>query len=347
MARGIDYKEADLLAAADAMTARNVRNIAPVGGGNNNRIFRVEAEDGGCYALKIYDANSEDGGYRLDAEYRALSFIWSHGIRSVPKPLAVDPERVCALLGWIDGEAVSDPRASDVASALAFLAELRRLAITGSAIILPEAKEACLSGAEVVEQIEDRHDRLMEFAQRDGELVRFLDGDFAEAFERIAAASYQGYQFAGLDFEMPAAPGQCTLSPSDFGFHNALRRGEGDLVFVDFEYFGWDDPAKLVSDFLLHPGMTLSDELKRLFVAGAHEVFADDPEFAARLRLLHPLFGLRWCLILLNEFLPERWQRRAFAGAQDRARRLAEQLGKARAMLSQVIEKGGDFPHDA
>ena len=167
MARGIDFKEADLLAAADAMTARNVRNIAPVGGGNNNRIFRVEAEDGGCYALKIYDNSSEDGFYRLDAEYRALSFIWSHGVRNVPRPLAVDPERVCALLGWIDGQPVSDPRASDVVAAVAFLAELRRLAVTGAAIVLPEAKEACLSGAEVVEQIEDRYERLIEFV--DGE----------------------------------------------------------------------------------------------------------------------------------------------------------------------------------
>lgn len=347
MARGIDFKEADLLAAADAMTARNVRAIDPVGGGGNNRIFRVEAEDGGCYALKIYDNSSEDGIYRLDAEYRALSFIWGHGVRNVPRPLAVDPERGCALLGWIDGEAINDPRASDVAAALAFLAELRRLAVTGSAIILPEAKEACLSGADVVEQIGDRYECLIEFAEREGELARFLGGDFAEAFEHVATSAYRDYRRAGLDFDLPVAPGQCTLSPSDFGFHNALRRGEGDLVFVDFEYFGWDDPAKLVSDFLLHPGMTLRDEHKRLFVAGAHEVFGDDPEFAARLRLLHPLFGLRWCLILLNEFLPERWQRRAFAGAQDRERRLAEQLAKARRMLSQVIEKGGDFPHDA
>ena len=34
------------------------------------------------------------------------------------------------------------------------------------------------------------------------------------------------------------------LSPSDFGFHNALLEATGKLRFVDFEYAGWDDPAK-------------------------------------------------------------------------------------------------------
>ena len=46
------------------------------------------------------------------------------------------------------------------------------------------------------------------------------------------------------------------ISPSDFGFHNAIL-GSGETVrFVDFEYAGWDDPAHLVCDFLpsRHPG---------------------------------------------------------------------------------------------
>jgi len=30
------------------------------------------------------------------------------------------------------------------------------------------------------------------------------------------------------------------------------------IIFLDFEYFGWDDPAKMIVDFLLHPAMNLS-----------------------------------------------------------------------------------------
>ena len=58
---------------------------------------------------------------------------------------------------------------------------------------------------------------------------------------------------APVEAELPVE--QRTLSPSDFGFHNALRRPDGRVVFLDLEYFGWDDPAKMISDFLLHPAL--------------------------------------------------------------------------------------------
>src|SRR3546814_13473509 len=39
------------------------------------------------------------------------------------------------------------------------------------------------------------------------------------------------------------------------------------------------------------------------------------PGFGPRLDALKPLFGLCWVLIVLNEFVPERFARRAYAGA--------------------------------
>ena len=47
---------------------------------------------------------------------------------------------------------------------------------------------------------------------------------------------------------------QRTLSPSDFGFHNALLRGGREWVFLDFEYFGWDDPGQDRLRFSAAPG---------------------------------------------------------------------------------------------
>ena len=38
------------------------------------------------------------------------------------------------------------------------------------------------------------------------------------------------------------------LSPSDFGLHNTISK-KNKLYFFDFEYFGWDDPIKLICDF--------------------------------------------------------------------------------------------------
>jgi len=65
---------------------------------------------------------------------------------------------------------------------------------------------------------------------------------------------------------------------------------------------------------------------------------ADDPGFSTRLDLLFPSIVVLWCLILLNEFLPERKTRRTLAGQKDaHATVQARQLQKARALLSRNI----------
>jgi hypothetical protein len=93
--------------------------------------------------------------------------------------------------------------------------------------------------------------------------------------------------------------------------------------------------VKLTADMLHHPGTPLGSPQAVRLRAAALRIYGDDPAFAPRLAALFPLFGLRWVLILLNEFLPERWQRRVAAGdadAWDAAK--ARQLGRARELLA-------------
>ena len=65
-----------------------------------------------------------------------------------------------------------------------------------------------------------------------------------------------------------------------------------------------------------------------------------DPAFAARLAAYLPLFGLRWVLIILNEFIPERWQRRVLAGAAGSwADAKSWQLARAREFLAAISQQ--------
>ena len=154
--------------------------------------------------------------------------------------------------------------------------------------------------------------------------------------ERRAAESKKEACWGGGEL-----PQQCQiLSPSDMGFHNAVRDSQGTWRFFDFEYFGWDDPAKLVSDFILHPGpgMQLTAPLQELFLSAVLPLFGEDPLFRKRLACVYPLYGLKWCCILLNEFLPDSLARREFAAAGERqaVSRQREQLDKARRMIERV-----------
>jgi hypothetical protein len=123
------------------------------------------------------------------------------------------------------------------------------------------------------------------------------------------------------------------LSPSDFGFHNALKDEAGKLWFFDFEYAGWDDPAKLLCDFFCQPQVPVSIEHADRFLETLQMAVGDE-DLPARYKMLLPLHAAKWACILLNEFLKPDAERRRFAGLQDR--RVA-QLEKARAMLAKSI----------
>jgi hypothetical protein len=128
------------------------------------------------------------------------------------------------------------------------------------------------------------------------------------------------------------------ISPSDFGFHNALVDPEGHLRFIDFEYAGWDDPAKMVCDFFCQPAvpvpMDFYDKLVESVVSGL-----DRPdEHSQRISLLMPVYRVKWCCIMLNDFLPWGGDRRRFTRSGEGVQEKAEQLEKARRALAGVTD---------
>ena len=306
-------------------------SVTAIAGGNNNRVYRVACAEQ-SYALKHYTPRPDDPRQRLAVEFEALRFLESQGVASVPRAIAADHDEDLGLYSWEAGEPITAPVATDVDAALDLVARLHALAPPAGA--QPPASESCFSGRSIADQTAGRLHRLKKTA----EPREFLVNAFAPAFELAMTRVRKGYAAAGWDFEAEIELPRRTLSPSDFGFHNALRRTDGSLVFLDFEYFGWDDPAKLACDFLLHPGMELDEALRRRFAAGVRAIFAGDADFARRCAVLYPLFGMRWCMILLNEYLPERRTRRAFARCH--------QLEKARGLLDRLHRLDEGFPDD-
>ena len=238
-------------------------------------------------------------------------------IASVPKVVAADRLRGFAVLSWIDGTPVGTIHDRDIDQACAFLARVHALRKLPALAHGRLASEACLSGAEIERQIASRMSELTAVAGEERDLHAFLDGSFHPAWEHLVARGKQCMRAADLDFTALLPEERRSLVPSDFGFHNAIRRPDGSLAFIDFEYFGWDDPVKLTSDVLFHPGVPLADSQRHRFRLQAQGFFGGDAHFKGRLEAYLPLFGLRWVLIVLNEFLPRRWRLRQLAGATD------------------------------
>ena len=117
--------------------------------------------------------------------------------------------------------------------------------------------------------------------------------------------------------------------------------GDGTVFFLDFEYFGFDDPVKLAADFLLHPAMSAPPADRLAFVRAVLDRIAPGRATRVRFQACLPLYGLLWCLILLGEFLAPELARRDFSGvaSDPRSTLLARQLAASRAMLERALNE--------
>jgi Phosphotransferase enzyme family len=316
-------------------------------GGRNSRVFRVDCTDGDVVAAKAYFRSARDRRDRMGCEFRALQLLQCQRLRNVAEPLAMDQERHVAIYGFIEGAQAFSSAISeqDIAQVLDFLRRLQQIAQGGAAPDYPPASEACFSIEAIFENLNGRIAALEQAASDEPSLARFLEEDLIP----VRRAAEQWCREFGREQDInPAAEisiAARTLSPSDFGFHNALRRANGELAFLDFEYFGWDDPAKTIADFLLHPGMELSRDLKQQFFAGAVSVFSASPKIEARVRSVYPLFALKWVTILLNEFTLDHGPRRSFAVGASGVWSQTGQLDKARRLLEQARHDYPNFPY--
>jgi hypothetical protein len=308
----------------------------------NSRVLKLKYGEGKYLIAKIYPHSENDLRDRLRVEFGALSFLWEHGIRTIPQPLFADPTSGFAVYEFIRGERSDSNMINrqDIDKAVVFLEKLALLGMEEGNCSLSAASEACFSGQCYLKSIENRLGILGNLDEEGlvhREAKDFLRQDFVPLF--ITAKEWFRCLFseANISLDMELTPFQRTLSPSDFGFHNAIRRTDGCLVFVDFEYFGWDDPAKMIVDFLHHPAMSITLDLKELFRERMLSVFSRDSTLTRRVQALYPILGLKWCLIMLNEFLPGPLARRKAANASLVIENVLQiQLTKARRKFEEI-----------
>lgn len=341
------------LEALSTLAKRKAVSAVPLGSGRNGRVYRVNMDDGSELAAKFYADNTIEGRSRLFCEFASLNFLWNNGVRSIPQPLSMDELNGVALFSVVDGTTIPGSMASekDIRTCLSFLGRLKELAGADGSGGIGHAAEACLTISGVIGNISARLGRLAAAPVADdvtAALRTFLDREFRPAFGEISDWALDQVKQAGISPDREIGRDEMTLSPSDFGFHNALRKENGEIVFLDFEYFGWDDPAKLASDFLLHPGMNLPALRRKEFAAGIIGMFAGSGRFVPRLMAVYPLFGLKWVIILLNEFLPFFAEKRGLdENNMDTLQSVRErQLGKADGMLKEMVNNYSVFPYD-
>jgi thiamine kinase-like enzyme len=336
-----DWNELDVVVVAqNIFPTLNVKMASLVKGRGNSRIYKLTSINDTNYALKIYPDRQLDSRQRLETEYTSCQYLFESGF-PVMKACVNNKNLNWAVYEWISGHSIESVDDEFIENAVSFIESLykesRGCHDKGKFV---EASEACLSGQTIVQQINKRLEHLKETDSL--ELSDFLQKEFVPKFEML---TNQAREKVADFFDTRLTRELQIMSPSDFGSHNAVKENSGQIMFIDFEYFGWDDPVKLISDFYWHPGMNLSQEFKTKWINSVRDIFKSDVSYELRLSAYLPLYALRWCLIMLNEFLPDRLINRLNANHQNEKnvkQMLEDQLSKSRKLLNQVTE---DIPY--
>lgn len=300
--------------------------------GGNNRSYRLATEDG-YYLCKQYFRHQNDTRDRLGAEFAFLRFCEESGIGQVPRALAADFENGIALYSWIKGASLASLTITPahVTEAAAFAAALTRASCHEAARKLAPAADAAFCVQNYMDGVKNRFAGLIAACEGCGdtlaqEALVFLRQSLLPRWEQVSASLTHSASATQLGHMLPEA--ERIVSPSDFGFHNALVASDG-LYFVDFEYAGMDDPAKLVCDFVCQPAIPAPEGSMQVMVREL--CAAGQPEKLEQRALeLLPLHRLKWCCIILNEFKNTDAKRRIFAKGATNTDARCLQLHKAK-----------------
>lgn len=309
-------------------------------GGRNNRAFRMRARDQVLF-LKFYYHRPWDTRARLKREFEFLEYLWSQGIRSVPRPVCADYTHHLGLYEFVQGRRLRlqeiGPQHIDEAIDFFQYINSARSSLQGRRLAC--AAEACFSVAEHLQGVGKRVDSLKKMeikSEVEAEAKRFCRDELIPLWESVHVRVMSQYRQNGLLHENFRATAR-RISPSDFGYHNALLEKSGKLRFLDFEYAGWDDPAKLACDFANQPDMLLPEKLSLRFQSAVIESSEEPETLRQRILWLTPVYQVKWSCIILNEFLPDRRNHALFVqGREEEQKRKTEQLLKSQQMLARA-----------
>jgi len=290
----------------DELDRRSIRltRVRRLGGGRNSRVLLLESPDQSM-VLKSYPQFGYDQRDRLGTEVNVLAFLHRHGVRQVPEPLFCCKEMNWAAFTLLQGESIAAITPTLLEGVAQFLGRLKTAVDSSTeAEALPLASEACFSAEALQLMLAGRLSRLEAMRGRGSVqdtayawCSRWLADDQLRLMQQLES------QPRGVAIKTEIPRQERILSPSDVGIHNMLQMENG-LGFLDFEYAGWDDPAKFTADWILQPDNPLRLDQALQLVAAVRQQIGEG-SWQERLTIVLEYNRLKWCAIMLNMFIRE------------------------------------------
>jgi hypothetical protein len=279
-------------------------SLVQLRGGINNRVYSCGAP-AFRHVIKGYAPASCSQRDRMRAEVEFLAYARQVAPQYVPRLVHADHALRCVVLEFLVGDSYTDgvtPPHKDIEAAVDFFRLLNADRTKARREVRHGAAEGFLKVSSHIANVRERIaamriDHLPRAAQTEAsELLSLLQATTARVTSLTEAMIANGM------FADAISSDETCLSPSDFGYHNAIRTPVG-VKFIDFEFAGWDDPAKAAADFVLQPRVPSGCSASALIDA----MEDDSNSFCVhRFEALGRVLRLKWVCIMLAVLRPER-----------------------------------------
>jgi thiamine kinase-like enzyme len=270
--------------------------LQPLLGGANNQGFKIISPKGE-YFLKSFSPEHPSSNAKMKNEFFFTQHLWHRHVRSIPKPIAFSESLNISLYSFLHGKSITEVTPDFTLQAKSFVEHINTLPLNSK--FLNIASESPDSLYDFLKIIYQRLNRFKD-VKAHNELTTFLC-DIHNRADKIKLSMPKNWR---------SRINKDVISPSDFGFHNALNNDQS-LVFFDFEYAGQDLSWKLLADFFSQPAKPVPVDCFRSFLDSY--LFTHITQRPKDFLIIFELTQLKWCLIMLNEYLSDTRKRRLFS----------------------------------
>tara|TARA_B100001250_G_C19740414_1_gene762794 strand:+ start:258 stop:1235 length:978 start_codon:yes stop_codon:yes gene_type:complete len=267
--------------------------------GINSNVWKIEGKDF-CYALKLYKIDNKNNN-RYNREVSFISHLNKYKLNCVPKLIEKDKLNNWVLYDWIKGDKIKSIDQNSIHKIINFIVDLKGIAKETRPEYIPNASDYCLSGNDFKKNIDTRLNLMEKRSKENINVKEFYDqvivkdiNDYRENFQKELLSKSIN------DFISRCGK---TLSQSDMGIHNIIKKPDGMFCFIDFEHSGWDSVIKTIADLILQPENILNRELSQILINESCHYFNLDNYKSDNWKIILETQRIKWALIMLNPIL--------------------------------------------
>jgi thiamine kinase-like enzyme len=312
-----------------------------IASGKNNLVSKIFYKNK-IYIYKKYlkKSNSAIKYSRYSSETSFIKLLRKKNIKNLPSIFATDSKNQENIFNYINGKKVTKVTKNDISQCIKFIKKINQNTFKKNYINFKMATESCVSIEEHIQTANKRIIMLSKFPKNYGvykDAKEFVKVKLKKKLNDVQKTILN--TFSKTEINKKLRKKDLILSPSDFGFHNTIKKNK-KLYFFDFEYAGMDDPVKLISDFICQPDCQLSKKHISFFYKNIMKIFPQNLEIKRRLKAVIYIHRIKWCCVIMSEILNTKYlERRQFAGSSVNVKKC---FNKAQTYYNRYLKKA-DF----